>query len=225
MGNFNENPGPPGIRVQPDLSLDTRSDTAEPKSNDHRSDSPLTFSTPYAYTNELALDGSMDTLTVDDALRVPSLCSSRHAPPEITSSPLHQVIPEPEDVANDSPRSINTTGDWVIPPNRVQHISAFIKPGKTLSRRETAAVNLWKAASFEQLQWEVHQLRTKYRREYQEGEALIDRSLNMEEYQIEDIDGEVVDETAAEAIVKLPKSRFRGCSLADVWLVMKNEAA
>lgn len=206
---------------------DAESQTAEPKSDDLRTDTPLGFSTPNAYTIELALDGSMDTLTVEEALRVPSLCSSRHAPPEIASSPLHQVIQDIEEVVvtNDSPRSINSQGDWVVPPNRVQHISAFIKPGKTLTERETAAVILWKAASFEQMQWELHQQRTKYRREYQDGETLIDRSLNMEEYQIRDVDGEAINEAEAEALVKLPKSRFRGCSLADVWMVMKNEAA
>lgn len=222
MGNFSQSPGPPGITVRRDI--DTESQNRESKMYELRSDSLFDLN-PNTYDNQLALDGTMNSLTVDDALRVPSLCSSRHAPPDMASSPLHQVISELETAANDSPSSINSRGEWTVPPNRVQHLAAFIKPGKSLTPRETAAVNLWKAASFEQLQWDAHQQKTRYRREYEEGEALVDRSLNMTEYQIEDVDGDEIDEAVAEAIVKLPKSRFRGCSLADVWLVMKNEAA
>lgn len=167
----------------------------------------------------------MDAAGEPNSLRASSLCSSRHAPPEMSSSPLRQAEEETEDMANDSPRSIDTQGDWIDKPTRFQHIAAFIKPGKTLNKVETAAVNLWKAASFEQLQWVAHRQKTEYRREFQAGDTLIDKSLDMEKFQIQDVDSETIDEAAAEAIVKLPKSRFRGCSLADVWMVMRKECA
>ncbi|CZT20063.1 uncharacterized protein RCC_05920 [Ramularia collo-cygni] len=219
-GDFNKTPGSPGIRIHQDTDpLETQA--AESRHDELRSETPVDWD---YYTNELALDGAMRELTVDDALRIPSLCSSRHAPPDIASSPLHQVLSELEDVPDDSPNSVNSRGDWIAPPNRVQHIAGFIKPGKSLSESETAAVKLWKAASLKQLAWEAHQRKTKYRREFENGESLVDRSLNMIKYQIADVDGEKIDEAAAEAIVKLPKRRFRGCSLAGVWLVMKNEA-
>lgn len=223
MGHFNEVPGqdpaPAGIRVR-------RNSDTELQRAGIRADTPSDLGMPVGCSNnELSLDGAMDTLSMEDTTRVSSLCSSRHAPPELaSSSPLHHFAEEDECMANDSPRSVNSQGQWISPTNRVQHIAAFIKPGKTLSKFETAAVELWKAASFEQLKWDLHQEKANYIREYHAGDALVDRSLNMEAFQIDDVDGDVVNEAAAEAIVKLPKSRFRGCSLADVWMVVKKEA-
>lgn len=160
---------------------------------------------------------------MEDSVRISSLYASRHAPPEVPSSPMRQFIEENENMANDSPCSINSQGEWTVPTNRVQHIASFLRPGETLSSMETAAVSLWKSASFEQLQWDAHQQRTKHRREYQAGDTLVDMSLNMEQYQNTDVVGGMINEAAAEAIVKLPKSRFRGCSLADVWMVLRKE--
>lgn len=165
----------------------------------------------------------MDMFEKLDIQRMSSLSSSRHADPETFSSPLRQGIEKLEHTVHDSPCSVDAQGDWIDQPTRLQHIAAFIKPGRTLNVFETAAVNLWKAASFEQLQWVVHRQKTEYRREYQAGDSLVDKSINMDNFQIEDIDSENLDDTAMEDIVKLPKSRFRGCSLADVWLVLRKE--
>lgn len=220
MGHFSEHSEirPAGIKVRQDSE-------SEPQAAGHGTDTSPRSETPVAYSNELTLDGASDDVSPGHTPRFSSLCSSRHAPQEITSSPLHHALDENENSANDSPRSMNSQGEWIAHVNRVQHIAAFFKPGKTLNEVETAAINLWKAASFEQLEWNRHLEKTKYRREYQAGDSLIDRSLKMDEYQMKDVDGQNIDEAAAEAIVKLPKSRFRGCSLADVWIAMRNDGA
>lgn len=58
-----------------------------------------------------------------------------------------------------SPHSVDSTdsnGAWRQPPTRFQHLAAFIQPSESLTTEEKEALQVWKAASQEQVAWEEH---------------------------------------------------------------------
>lgn len=61
--------------------------------------------------------------------------------------------------------STSSTGQWRHPPIRFQHLAAFMQLGDSLCEQERAAVNLWKLASKEQLDWNEHLDRSEMLRE------------------------------------------------------------
>lgn len=92
-----------------------------------------------------------------------SLLSSKHAPaaeelPSYTEAEVHArspstPLPKTPGVSDSSEDSITSTGEWRHPPTRFQHLAKFVRPGNSLTVREKAAVEVWKAASEEQLHW------------------------------------------------------------------------
>ncbi|KAK5738440.1 hypothetical protein LTR17_005968 [Elasticomyces elasticus] len=96
-----------------------------------------------------------------------SLMESRHAPTieELQAPPPHRMygeIDRPDTPGGPySPSSTTSSGRWKEAPMRSQLLAAYVKPGCSLDEKESAAVELWKAASGEQLGWEDHLVRAE----------------------------------------------------------------
>ncbi|KAK3651676.1 hypothetical protein LTR56_005484 [Elasticomyces elasticus] len=96
-----------------------------------------------------------------------SLMESRHAPTieELQAPPPHRMYDEidrPDTPGGPySPSSTTSSGRWKEAPMRSQLLAAYVKPGSSLDERESAAVELWEAASGEQLGWEDHLVRAE----------------------------------------------------------------
>ncbi|KAK4891102.1 hypothetical protein LTR27_010309 [Elasticomyces elasticus] len=96
-----------------------------------------------------------------------SLMESRHAPTmeELQGPPPHRMYDEidrPDTPGGPySPSSTTSSGRWKEAPMRSQLLAAYVKPGRSLDQKESAAVELWKAASGEQLGWEDHLVRAE----------------------------------------------------------------
>lgn len=83
-------------------------------------------------------------------------------PPRRSSTPEPEHLPAEDDMLPDSPGSMDSQGQWLYPPRRVQYIAAFIEPSATLTPETRAAVWLWKAASKAQLYWDEHMEKVQY---------------------------------------------------------------
>ncbi|KAK5684884.1 hypothetical protein LTS10_002959 [Elasticomyces elasticus] len=96
-----------------------------------------------------------------------SLMESRHAPTieELQAPPPHRMYDEidrPDTPGGPySPSSTTSSGKWKEAPMRSQLLAAYVKPGRSLDEKESAAVELWKAASGERLGWEDHLVRAE----------------------------------------------------------------
>ena len=101
-----------------------------------------------------------------------SLLSSKHAPgpDKLLEAPLQEIRernptsplsrpPETPGSPVSSVDSTTSTGEWRQPLVRFQYVAAFIHPGSTLNEAEKAAVELWKIASKEQLDWDAFRAR------------------------------------------------------------------
>lgn len=82
-----------------------------------------------------------------------SRLSSKHAPPAAELATRSTGGRETTGSPVASPESITSEGEWRRPPTRFQYLAKFIKPGDSLTATEKAALELWKMASDEQLQW------------------------------------------------------------------------
>ncbi|KAK4545237.1 hypothetical protein LTR36_003417 [Oleoguttula mirabilis] len=101
-----------------------------------------------------------------------SLLSSKHAPTleELACYPLAVRYPPLSSPARTrrsetpggpyTPGSTTSAGRWRHPPTRFQQLAAYIKPGNSLDGPERAAVEAWKLATTEQMEWEKHLERT-----------------------------------------------------------------
>ncbi|KXT12578.1 hypothetical protein AC579_2101 [Pseudocercospora musae] len=102
-----------------------------------------------------------------------SINTSKHAPRspdlQVPTPGYTQIDSEDEHTFCDSPRSMDSDGEWFYPPTRFQHIAAFVKPGVSLTQKEKSAVWLWKAASQDQLRWNKHMRDTECRRKHYSG--------------------------------------------------------
>jgi len=97
-----------------------------------------------------------------------SLLASKHAPPPeelapylAVQAPHRSPTPSIEELPETpggpyTPGSTTSEGEWRSPPIRFQYLASFIQPGSSLDRTEKAAVEVWKAASKEQLHWQRH---------------------------------------------------------------------
>ncbi|KAK4948442.1 hypothetical protein LTR10_012976 [Elasticomyces elasticus] len=96
-----------------------------------------------------------------------SFMESRHAPTieELQAQHPQRMYDEidPPDTPGGpySPSSTTSSGRWKEAPMRSQLLAAYVKPGRSLDGRESAAVELWKTASREQLGWEDHLVRAE----------------------------------------------------------------
>lgn len=119
-----------------------------------------------------------------------SLLSSKHAPSaeELSSYPTEQTkprtptpalpsLPETPGSPESTKDSMTSTGEWRHPLTRFQYLAKFVRPGNSLNKAEKTAVELWKAASEEQLQW--NRFRARYEKTVQE---LTDQSDHGEGY-------------------------------------------
>ncbi|KAF7195667.1 hypothetical protein HII31_02985 [Pseudocercospora fuligena] len=123
----------------------------------------------------LQIDGTLESPSYSEqASEISSfLNTSKHAPrsPElqVLTPGYTQIESDDEDTFCDSPRSMDSDGEWFYPPTRFQHIAAFVKPGVSLTQKEKSAVWLWKAASQDQLRWDRHMRDTECRRKHYSG--------------------------------------------------------
>lgn len=149
-----------------------------------------------------------------------SIQDSRHA----SHSPQLQV-PTPgythyesddEDITPTvSPQSTDSEGSWYYPPTRFQHIANFVKPGLSLSKKEKAAVWLWKAASKSQLRWDRH---VQYARRLREQSSGVGEFKQPEEQhrEMEDQDYEEEEVVHWEHITGIRKKDCHGNDLSEV---------
>ncbi|PPJ58650.1 hypothetical protein CBER1_03526 [Cercospora berteroae] len=153
-----------------------------------------------------------------------------HANGEVPQpGPARLLTPEPgpdkptDDIAPDSPASIDSTGEWQHPPRRFQYIASFIEPNATLPPEYRAAVFLWKAASKTQLSWEQHLHKLKSLRMDHTGDSLLAEHFE-KDFEIEKDD---YDEEEIRAYEAQAGSRKKDCygnvlSVVLAWVRSQN---
>ena len=109
----------------------------------------------------LALDGDRDPMDFHhSAIEIDpdAFFGPPSVPDLIRTSPTPSAAQSPETSGSQdsSHGSLDINGQWRQPVARFQHLAAFIIPGKTLNDQEKALLNLWKAASREQIWWLGH---------------------------------------------------------------------
>ncbi|EME86339.1 uncharacterized protein MYCFIDRAFT_194424 [Pseudocercospora fijiensis CIRAD86] len=175
-GNFAKVPRHPGIVIG-EGSIDPKSlfEESAPEEDD-----TVTARTPRCPCQDCEptipqIDGTSDSPSYNEqASGMGNLINtSKHAPrsPElqVLTPGYTQIESDDEEDTFDSPRSMDSNGEWFYPPTRFQYIAAFVKPGVSLTQKEKSAVWLWKAASQDQLRWNRHMRDTECRRKHYSG--------------------------------------------------------
>ncbi|KXT06651.1 hypothetical protein AC578_8571 [Pseudocercospora eumusae] len=136
--------------------------------------------------------------------------TSKHAPLQGLT-----IESSDQDTFCDSPRSMDSNGEWFYAPTRFQYIAAFVKPGVSLTQKEKSAVWLWKAASQDQLRWNRHMRDTECRRKHYSGLQEAEQEKGPE-FKIEDTEHTEEEVTYWEQETGVRKKDCHGNDLSEI---------